>query len=413
MFALARGGIDNVRIPKTVAQPGFSWSTFPQATVLYREFFFHMKGIRQKYRGTDILKVKSILIVRLDEIGDTVLTTPLLRGLRETYPEAQITLVVNPNIYELVAFCPYVNEVLTFNWKIPKKANKPARWKYIFQWCKKNLGDKAFDLAILPRWDMDYYYGSYLILFSWAKMRVGYSVKVNPVKRKRSKWWWDLLFTHLLYTKESKHEVEYNLDVLRFLEGKVKDSSLELWLDKKDCQRANKVLAPLAGKFETLISVVPGARWKRKIWEREKYIQLIEWLQREHKTGIVLLGGENDRELCKDIEKGIKEKEGIINLAGKTTLRETAAVISHTSLCIGSDTGPIHIAAAMNVPVVALFGSGNHRRFHPWKVPHRVVRAGLECSPCYEACKFARPFCMEKISLQMVKEAVGELWGKD
>jgi len=241
-----------------------------------------------------------------------------LRGLRETYPASSITLVVSPDTYELVEFCPYVDEVLRFNWKIPKKANKLARWKYIFQWCKENLGNKRFDLAILPRWDMDYYYGSYLVFLSRANTRIGYSVKVNPIKRKRSKWWWDLLFTHLLYTREIKHEVEYNLDILQFLEGKVKDSSLELWLNKKDYQTVDKVLAPLAGNFKNLIAVVPGARWKFRIWGKEKYIQLIEWLQEEYEAGIVLLGGKNDIGLCKLLEKEIKDKEGIVNLAGET-----------------------------------------------------------------------------------------------
>jgi heptosyltransferase-2 len=165
-----------VEYVKRIAKYILWWPASPKVTYFFGEPFFKLMGMRRNKHDLNLAQVEKVLIVRLDEIGDVVMTTPFLRELRRNLPDAWITLVVKPAVYNLVERCPYVNEVLVYDWNTKHRLLKPLQrhWRAL-QLAWKHLWKRRFDLAILPRWDVDSYHGSFVLYFSGAPWRVGYS----------------------------------------------------------------------------------------------------------------------------------------------------------------------------------------------------------------------------------------------
>ena len=162
------------------------------------------------------------MVVRLDEIGDIVLTTPFLRELRSLFPKSEITLIVKPEIYNLVEHCPYVNKIYTFEGKVNGLLSQYKRRFKIFKFAKKYFADKRFDLAILPRWDTDIYDATHLIYLSGAKIRLGYSENVTDDKSIHNKNYNDLLTDSIenIDLFECEHEVMKNLNIIKYIKSK-------------------------------------------------------------------------------------------------------------------------------------------------------------------------------------------------
>lgn len=190
--------------------------------------------------------LRKILVVRLDEIGDMVLTTPFLRELRRNYPKAEITLVVKPAVYNLVELCPYIDKIKKFT-----KAN--GRWAF-FQNINQSKRfachelEHDYDLAIVPRFDSDYaYMAGAIAFFSGAVKRIGYAPWVLPCKSKLDAGL-ERFYTDFVPARDGVcHEVERNLDILRYLGCSIENTSLELWIDKHDEQVAKKLLSTREG----------------------------------------------------------------------------------------------------------------------------------------------------------------------
>jgi heptosyltransferase-2 len=172
-------------IPKplrTAARSVLKWLTTPSAALRFCEPLFRLLGRRPKLRQNKLQGARRILVILLDEIGDVVLTTPFLRALRRNAPQAWITLVVNPQLFNLVGMCPHVNEVLTFDWgaPVPAALSRQAR---ALRMAATRLWWRRFDIAIIPRGGAHYYHATYLADFSDAPRRVGHSEGVNARKR--------------------------------------------------------------------------------------------------------------------------------------------------------------------------------------------------------------------------------------
>jgi ADP-heptose:LPS heptosyltransferase len=126
------------------------------------------------------------------------------------------------------------------------------------------------------------------------------------------------------------------------------------------------------------------------------------WLQDTYKVFVLILAAKDEQDLALQIEGGLQEGK-TVNLAGKTTLREMAAILKHCKLFIGNDSGPLHIATAAGIPVVGFYGPGEYQRFKPWGTNHEALRLGLSCSPCSQNCLFREPRCIEGITMSQVK----------
>jgi len=202
----------------------------------------------------------------------------------------------------------------------------------------------------------------------------------------------------------SKHEVEYQLDVLRFLGANPEEPRLEVWTTPDDERFAQKVLArPGLSDKDLLIALAPGAAWAYRRWPTSRFIELGRWLQDRYQAVIIILAGKGERKLALEIEKGLQDKR-TVNLAGQTTLREMAAILKSCKFFVGNDSGPMHVAVAAGVTAVGLFGPGDYDRFKPWGKDHEVIRLGLTCNPCSENCKFSKALCIQGIAVSQVQD---------
>lgn len=317
--------------------------------------------------------LRKILVIRLDEIGDMVLTTPFLRELRRNYPKAEITLVVKPAVYNLMELCPYVDKIKKFTkingrWAVFQNINRAKKFAY-------NELEQDYDLAIVPRFDSDLYYMAGAIAFyTGAGRRIGYAPWVLPRKSK-SDAGLEGFYTDFVPAREGVcHEVERNLDILRYLGCTIENTSLELWIDKHDEQVAKKLLS--TGGGQRLLVLVLSAGAKHKEWPIENYMGMVEFFRQENVLPILLGAGENTREYADVFCKACPEA---IDLVGKCSLRETYAVMKQCEIFLGGDTGPMHMAVAAGLPGVALFFTQHAPespiRFKPFNSHIRILSA--------------------------------------
>ncbi len=247
---------------------------------LIQDIFRNKKRQCKEFNKSQINK---ILILRLDEIGDVVMTTPFIRELRSNFPKANITLIVKPQTYNLVELCPHVDKILTFN-------RYSGRFSFLinifkaYSFSKKNLQKEKFDLCIIPRWDTDVYGASYLAYFSKAKRRIAYSECVSITKSVENKGF-DAFFTDVITKTEHLHEVERNLDVIRFLNMSVVNDALEIWDDKGISNVLNKK------NTKTLkLVVVTSTSSEFKEWNISNYIDVINKITGRFSVDVILLG---------------------------------------------------------------------------------------------------------------------------
>lgn len=390
--------------------------TSPKIAYFLGEPFFTLFGFRKRRPRFDLGEVGSVLVVRPDEIGDVVLTTPFLRELRGNLPSAWITLVVKPDVVNLVELCPHVNEVLPYDWAVAERFRPLWRHLRASRLAVTRLFRRHFDLAVLPRWDADYYHGAFLAYFSGAWWRVGYSHEVTEEK-KLLNMGWDILLTEALYDLSVRHEVERNLDLITSLGGQVRNDSLELWIGPEDERWAEDILEKCGiNSSQMLIGLGVGAGAAKRMWPLSNFVRLGEWLKREYGARILVIGGYGEERLGEHV-KGVLG-QCVINAVGLTTLRQSAALMRRCVLFVGNDAAPVHMAAAVGVPVIQISchpsnGRSLHYnspdRFRPWGVPHVVVRPYYAVAPCTDACAASEPHCIAAVTTRQVQEAVGTL----
>ncbi len=399
---------------KNLTEEIISIFTSPRTTLRLGEPFFHLLGLRKKGKEIDLTQVRRVLVVRVDEIGDVVMTSPFLRELRQLIPQAHITLVVKPAVYNLVELCPYVDEIKTYDWQTgdPRTRNLRLHWRALkLFW--KYYWQNRFDLAILPRWDADRHYATFVTYFSGAPWRIGYSENVNPLK-KRLNGTYDLLLTHTLTHNQLKHEVEHNLEVIRSLGGQAQDDRLELWFGPGDQEAAAKFLTQSGiTRDDFLVSLAPATSQPRKQWPVERFKELGLWLKREYDAKFLVIGGKGEESLGEELKNALGSC--VINAVSKTTLRQTAALLKRSQVLISNDTGPMHMAAALGIPTVAIFchpegGSdfscNSPVRFGPWKNSGLVIQPKNSSFPCREECNAGEPHCILGVTVEQVKNAI-------
>lgn len=356
--------------------------------------------------------IHKILVVRLDEIGDMVLMSPFLRELRQNYPTSHITLVVKSEVYNLVERCPYVNQVRSFSRVRGRGAFYRNLWRAMV-FSHKYFREENYDLAFVPRFDADYAYGAgILAFFSKAKARVGYSEQVLSHKVISDRGY-DGFYTDVLLPKTVvvSHEVERNLDMLRFVGGSISDTELELWTQEEDVARVENMLWDSACGDVKRVAVILSAGRKNKEWDLNFYIDVIQKVANEINIQVILLGAGDDAEergeiFCSHISYAI-------NLINKTTLRESAEALRKCDCYLGGDTGLLHMAAVLKMKGIAFFvnriewrddGIDTPERFGPWNSEISVLQPNAPLPGCEHGCTMSEAHCIREIRVEEVKK---------
>ncbi len=333
-------------------------------------------------------ELSKILIIRLDEIGDVVLTTPLIKDIRKNNPKAFITLIVKKEVYNLVQLCPYVDEVKFY--EKPKGRLLFVKNYYKMKKFISNNSIMDYDLAIIPRYDFDWgYFAGLFAYLTHARRRVGYSENETSTKR-FSDYGFNKFYTDLIYSNSTtvEHEMQRNIDILFYLKNKIYTRDTEIWVNEDDILFADKLLHEINEDDFKVIVCLSTSR-QNKDWGIDKYVLLFSHLYDINKRfSIILIGAGKLSHFC--AEQFIKKysKRNVLNLTNKTTLRETYAILKKSDLYIGSDTGPLHMAATAKIPGIAFYanrienridGLDTPERFGPWNADFKILQP--EASP--------------------------------
>jgi ADP-heptose:LPS heptosyltransferase len=385
----------------------------PRGTIQLGEPLFQIMGLRRKGAVIDLKAADRVLVIRLDDIGDMVLSTPFLRELRRVVPQAKISLVVKPSVEELAVGCPFVNEILVYDPGPLGYTPTFERMQRTVRFSARHLWLRRFDLAIIPRWDADLYHAAYLAYWSGAAWRVGYSECVVHHKRAMNGGF-DGLYSHVLMDSSLKHEVERGLDIIRFMGGTPEHDGLTLWGTEHHEQPVAKMLEDLGiSPATSLIAFGIGAASAARQWPHEQYIELGRWLRKEYDARILIIGGPSDVESAHIVARSLGKHA--INAAGMMTWHQLGPLLKSCRLYIGNDSGPMHMAAAAGVSVIEIschpsngnpYWSNSPLRFSPWGVPSQVLQPETAVSPCKEYCTSMEAHCIRRVDLARVKNAV-------
>ncbi len=332
-----------------------------------------------------------ILVMKLSAIGDVALITPSLRALRARFPKAHLTVLVGQEGRELLHRCPYLDEVLVFD-----RSRNGSPWG-LFRLGKKL---RAFQVDLVVDFQNNR-------ISHWLGFLSGAPQRYGTAGRR-----WSFLLTHrVTHPKTAMPPVEHQFRLLELLGIQGASAHLELWTGPSDEERAEEILREAwISETQPLVAIHPGGhpRWLSKRWPPERYAQLIDQLAAIAKVRVVLTGSPQERALGEEIYRATKAKP--ILAAGLTSLNELAALIRRCQVFVSGDTAPLHIAAGMGTPLVALFGSTEPVRHLPPSPRLKLLKASLPCSPCYHRVCYragsGHMECMKLISVNQVVEAV-------
>jgi ADP-heptose:LPS heptosyltransferase len=361
-------------------------------------------------------QVDSILVIRLDELGDFTLFSSILRPLRAGYPSAWITLVVSDWIRPLAALCPYVDEVIAF----PSRG--PRLWQYLAgPWRALRVAqslDRTYDLAINSRFDRDIRGAAFLAEFSMARCIVGYPSSTDTFKAALN-YGYNCLYTHLLPVGSAVlHEVARSAAVLEFLRVPTPALKSEIWLSHEDRREAARLLRDRGCRLHTdaLVCLGVGAGAAHRRWPVERFAELARHLTGKLGFKVLIVGDRSDRPIAEKLRAEFSDR--VIDLTGIASLRVSAAAIAECQMFIGNDSGPKHIAAALGLSIIAINchpkdGDPAHfqspERFSPLSENVIVLAPEHAIAPCASTCLANTAHCIKEVSVEQVLEAVARL----
>jgi ADP-heptose:LPS heptosyltransferase len=293
--------------------------------------------------------IKNILVIRNDRFGEFLLIIPALAAFKETFPGVKITLIVDPYVKELAGCVEYADEVIAWE-------NKRHNFKEVLGF-GVGLRKRRFDLAVVFNPSKEAHLISFL---AGVPKRLGFSRK------------WGILLNVKMEDKKhlaEKHEVEYNLELAGLIGAKVGNKNLVLKV------RASNLLDSFGDR--SVVAIHPWTSDSVKQWPVERFVELAQRIVQKFDLGVVFVGRDKNR-----LGTTIEDRR-IMDLTNKTSLVELAGVLKRCKLLVTSDSGPMHLAAAVATPVVALFRNDlpgkTARRWGPWGEGHSVIeRSRLE-----------------------------------
>ena len=334
----------------------------------------------------------SILIILMGSLGDLIRGLCVASHIKNNRPHSRVTWLVEPQWAELVRRHPHIDEMIVFD--------RPRHVAGVLA-LKKELAARHFDITL----DLQRHLKSgFFSLLSRARKRVGF----HPRNAKEFNWLFNT--EHIDYYPDDLPKLDHYLKFTEHL-NLPQPEKLDFgfsWLND-----ANFKPGALRGLHKKAVAMVMGSSWKSKDWTREGYIQLASRVLAWGTHAVILLGDRSQTEAAGMLRKTINSPD-LINLTGRTSLVELAAALRFSSVAVGPDSGPGHMASAVGTPYVSLFGPTSPQRVAPYKSEHLVIAAGEQCAPCYKkSCPGKGARCMANIRpadvegklIQALKEA--------
>ena len=344
-----------------------------------------------------------ILIVKLSAIGDVIQTLPMLEALRHQYPQAQIDWLVEEDASELLFGHPALNRVLVSRRKSwQKRLFQKGQFLATYREVKRfilELRGARYDWVIDNHGILK---SGILVAISRGRRKIGF--KPFPGIADEGNY----LFTNERYQPLpiEKHALERYLDLIAQVGVSLEEPGLKFSIPTEARNQAEKWIREKGLTSFPLVIIHPLAKWSTKQWPLENFARLADHLAARG-ASLVFTGGPDDRDAVESILDRMQRRKGTANLTGETGLKELAALFSCADLVLSTDTGPMHLAAAVNAPLIALFGPTAPWRTGPYGSNHLILRKSLPCSPCFKK-KCATMECMKSITVEEVLKAAEE-----
>ncbi|NPA12661.1 MAG: lipopolysaccharide heptosyltransferase II [Aquificae bacterium] len=329
-----------------------------------------------------------IVIWQTAFLGDLILTTPMFHSIKNILPQSSITVVAKPFGRDVLKNNPYIDQLILFDKK------RDSILSLI-----KQLRRERFDIGISPHRS---HRASYTLFLSGIPERIGF----------------DKAGFSFLYTKrfphrfDGTHEIDRNLSLLKGLpeaDEKLFHRLPELFLDSEEEDFPAKV----GLKKGEYILIAPGSKWGTKRWTAKGFGEVIDRLLKEGET-VVLLGGKEDIPFTQQVIANTKNRDKIINLCGKSSLRESFGLVKGAKALISNDSAPVHMAVAFGTPVVDIYGATVPEfGFYPYRNGVVIEDKSVKCRPCSlhgpPECPIKTHQCMENITADMVLQGLNKL----
>lgn len=310
---------------------------------------------------------KKILIIRTDRIGDVLLSTPVIKALRKKFPQAHIAMMVRPYARDIILGNPYLDEIIIYD-KYGKQRSFLNTLRFAIR-----LRRKRFDLALILHPTSRVHIVSYI---AQIKKRIGFNRKLAF-----------LLSDRIEHRKQegSKHELEYTLDVIRYLGIKAQDKNLFMPIREDSEAYIEEFLGKAGlGEQDRLVVLAPGASCPSKIWPAERFAEVANKLTKEFKIKIAIIGAEENLAIAEKLKMSLGC--AYIDAVGKTSVSQLASLLHRSVLFISNDSGPVHLAVAVGVPTIAVFGRAQDglspRRWGPQGKDDRILHKDVGCLEC-------------------------------
>ena len=343
----------------------------------------------------NLREMQKILVIRADGLGDVVTSTPFLAQLREIFPNSEITLLAATASKELIEPMPVFDEIIYFDlpWFFKGQKQKLTKLLRLIAAMRK----EKFELAIDIRGD---FRNNILMYLVKAKYRLGFGITGCG-----------FLLSHVITIPENSHMVAASLSLIEYLNPQDKgEHRLKLWIPDEDRNFADGFLKANgidpAGK-NVVVTIHPGAKWYGRKWAPENYARIADSLIDTYNAVVILAGSADDVETVKEIALLMNNKP--LEAAGKTSLAQLLALLERSDVCLGVDSGPVHMAAAIGTKTLALFGPARREAAGPWGDNSTVItkQDNFDCSPCPQVkCKRPDNSCMMAITVDEVWASV-------
>jgi heptosyltransferase-1 len=325
---------------------------------------------------------RKILIIKPSSLGDVIHSLPFLNLIKADFNFAKIHWIIAAGLESLLENHPMIDKLWIINkdnWKdIRKLKDSILEIKRLCSELKNESYDLVIDLQGLFR-------SGFFAKASDAPIRIGFAEA-----RERS----SMFYTNKVEGGKEIHAVDRYLKIASALGVSIDDVKFPMPLIVEP-----EWIKEIRAKFEEYAVIIPGARWETKKWDTQRFAELAVNLNGR----FLVLGSGQDKEISDYIERHSKGKA--LSLAGKTNLKELIILIRKAKFVISNDSGPMHIAAACGIPVIAIFGPTNPARTGPYGYNHMIVKSALPCAPCYKrSCKSVK--CLKDITVEMVCDAV-------
>ncbi|MDO9530005.1 MAG: lipopolysaccharide heptosyltransferase II [Syntrophales bacterium] len=330
-------------------------------------------------------KIENILIRGTNWIGDVVMCLPAIAAVRKTFPHAKISVLVKPWVAELLYVCPDIDEVILFQ--------SPGIHEGIAGRLRlaRELKSKRFDMAVLLQNAIE---AAIIARLAGIPIRAGYNSDGRG-----------FLLTHSVQRTEeirSVHQIDYYLEMVKALGFKSAGRSVNLTLTEGHFTLSEEILNRHGiGKEEIIIGMAPGATYgPAKRWFPERFSEVADKLIEDFSVPVILFGSSDDRDSADKVQQSSKNR--LVNLAGETNLKEAISLIARCNLFISNDSGLMHIAGALGIPTIAIFGSTNPVTTSPVGEKSIIINKKVDCSPCLKQVCPTDFRCMDLIGVDEV-----------